>query len=151
MKSITLVAALASAGLFTTFGTAETPVAGSTATVGVSIDESTKLAMGWSVKKTILGKAVYNDEGQKVGIVEDLIISPDRNVSYAIVGAGGFIGKGRHDVAIPVSQMHNDGGKLIMPGASKDVVKSLPSFVYATDSSTPDQFVANSDKDVGEA
>ena len=62
MKSITLVAALASAGLFTTVGTnqAQAQVAGSTTTIGISVDESTKLAMGWSVKKTILGKTVYN-------------------------------------------------------------------------------------------
>ena len=107
MRNITLVAALASAGLFTTIGTSQVgaQVAGSTTAVGVSLDESTKLAMGWSVKKSILGKAVYNDHNQKVGPVEDLIISPDRNLSYAIVGAGGFIGIGRHDVAIPVSQI----------------------------------------------
>lgn len=150
MKSITLVAALASAGLFTTVGTnqAQAQVAGSTTTIGISVDESTKLAMGWSVKKTILGKTVYNDQNQKVGTVEDLIISPDRNVSYAIVGAGGFIGMGRHDVAIPVSQITNEGGKLIMPGATKDVVKSLPTFVYATNIVSRDQFVANAEKDI---
>ena len=150
MKSITLVAALASAGLFTTVGTnqAQAQVAGSTTTVGVSIEESTKLAMGWSVKKTILGKTVYNDQNQKVGTVEDLIISPERNVSYAIVGAGGFIGMGRHDVAILMSQIQNEGGKLIMPGATKEVVKSLPSFVYATNTDTRAQFVANAEKDI---
>ena len=148
MKSITLVAALASAGLFTTVGTTQAQVAGSSTTIGISVDESTQLAMGWSVKKTILGKTVYNDQNQKLGTVEDLIISPDRNVSYAIVGAGGFIGMGRHDVAIPVSQLQNQGGKLIMPGATKDVVKSLPSFVYATNTDTRDQFVANAEKDI---
>lgn len=150
MKSITLVAALASAGLFTTVGTntAQAQVAGSTTTIGISVDESTKLAMGWSVKKTILGKTVYNDQNQKVGTVEDLIISPDRNVSYAIVGAGGFIGIGRHDVAIPVSQIQNQGGKLIMPGATKDVVKSLPSFVYVANTDTRDKFVASAEKDI---
>lgn len=150
MKSVTLVAALASAGLFTTVGSnqAQAQVAGSTTTVGVSMAESTKLAMGWSVKKTILGKTVYNDQNQKVGTVVDLIISPDRDVSYAIVGAGGFIGMGRHDVAIPVSQIQNEGGKLIMPGATKDVVKSLPSFVYANNTVTREQFVANAEKDI---
>ena len=60
--------------------------------------------MGWSVKKTLMGKTIYNDVGQKIGTVEDLIVSPERNVSYVIVGAGGLVGVGRHDVAIPVAQ-----------------------------------------------
>lgn len=117
---------------FTTAGTTQAQVAGSTTTIGSSVEESTRLAMGWRVKITILGKTVYNDQGQKVGTVEDLIISPDRNVSYAIVGAGGFIGVGRHDVAIPVWQTQNENGKLVLPGATKDVVKSLPSFITAS-------------------
>lgn len=91
------------AGLLFTAGPATAQVAGGTTTVDTAVIESTRLAMGWSVKKTLMGKTVYNEAGQKVGKVEDLIIAPDRNLSYVIVGAGGFIGIGRHDVAIPVS------------------------------------------------
>ena len=32
-----------------------------------------RIAMDWSVQKTLLGKASYNDAGQKVGKVDDLI------------------------------------------------------------------------------
>lgn len=39
---------------------------------------------------------------------------------------------GRHDVAIPVWQTQNENGKLVLPGATKDVVKSLPSFITAS-------------------
>jgi hypothetical protein len=67
-------------------------VAGGTTTVGVSVIESTQLAAGWSVKKTLMGKTIYNDAGKKVGKVDDLIISPDKKLTYVIVGAGGFIG-----------------------------------------------------------
>lgn len=52
-----------------------------------------------------------------VGKVQDLIISPDANVSYVIVSAGGFVGIGRHDVAIPVTQIQGPSGKLVMTGA----------------------------------
>ncbi|MEO6278209.1 PRC-barrel domain-containing protein, partial [Roseateles sp.] len=108
-------------------------VAGGTTTATVSIAETTQLAMGWSVKKTLMGKTIYNEAGQKVGKVEDLIISPDRNVSYVIVGAGGFIGIGRHDVAIPVTQIQDKAGKLVMAGATKEMIKGMPAFTYATD------------------
>lgn len=56
-----------------------------------------------SAKKTRMGKSIYNDAGQKVGNVDDLIPSPDRKVTYFPVVAGGFGGSGRHDMAIPVS------------------------------------------------
>ena len=97
---------------------AQAQVAGGTTTATVSITESTQLAAGWSVKKTLMGKTLYNEAGDKVGKVEDLIISPDKNVSYVIVGAGGFIGIGRHDVAIPVAQIQDRGGKLVMAGVN---------------------------------
>jgi sporulation protein YlmC with PRC-barrel domain len=123
-------------------------VAGGTTTVGISVIESTQLAMGWSVKKTLLGKTIYNDAGQKVGKVEDLIVSPDKKVSYVIVGAGGFIGIGRHDVAIPVTQIEDKAGKLVMPGATKEMIKGMPEFAYANDTAKRDQFVAAADKDI---
>ena len=45
---------------------------------------------------------------------------------------GGFAGMGRHDVAIPVQQIQlQDDGKFVLPGATKDAIKSLPRFEYA--------------------
>lgn len=130
---------------------AATPVAGGTTTVGITVTEATQLAAGWSVKKSLMGKTIYNDAGDKVGKVEDLIISPDKTLSYVIVGAGGFIGIGRHDVAIPVSQIQEKGGKIVMAGATKDAVKAMPQFVYATDTSRRDEFVARADQDLAKA
>jgi len=125
-------------------------VAGST-TVGVSVVEATRLTMGWSVKKGILGKTVYNDSGEKVGKVDDLIIAPDRAVSYLIIGAGGFIGIGRHDVAIPITQVKDIGGRLVIPGASKAIVEAMPRFAYADDTARRDQFIADAEHEIAAA
>ncbi len=144
------LAALAVLGTLCTAGNALAQVAGGTTTVEATITESTRLAMGWSVKKTLMGKTVYNDAGVKVGKVEDLIISPDRNVSYVIVGAGGFVGIGRHDVAVPVAQIQDKEGKLVMPGATQASIKSMPAFTYATDTAKRDAFVAEADKDIAD-
>jgi sporulation protein YlmC with PRC-barrel domain len=103
------------------------------------------------VKKTLLGKTSYNDAGQKVGKVEDLIISRDANVSYVIVGAGGFVGIGWHDVAIPVTQIQDKAGTLVMPGATKDTIKGMPVFTYATDTAKRDAFVAAANEDIAKA
>jgi sporulation protein YlmC with PRC-barrel domain len=105
-------------------------VAGST-TLGISVEEVKSVAIGWSAKKKILGKDVYNDKNEKIGTVDDLIITPDRSLSYAIIGAGGFLGIGKHDVAIPVGQFKEDKGKIVLAGATKEALKALPKFEYA--------------------
>lgn len=151
MKKTLLLVTLTFAGAFGTLGAASAQVAGSTTTIGVTITEANQLALGWSVKKGILGKTVYNDTGEKIGSVQDLIIDPDKYVSYVIIGAGGFIGMGRHDVAVPVAQIQNLAGKIVMTGATKDVVKSMPAFNYANDTSRRDAFVAATDKDIAKA
>ena len=43
-------------------------------------------------------------EDERVGSIDDIIIAPDKAVSYAIVGASGFLGD-KHDVAILVSKL----------------------------------------------
>ena len=125
-------------------------VAGSTI-VGVSVVEANRVAMGWSVKKGILGKTVYNDSGEKVGKVDDLIIAPDRAVSYLIIGVGGFVGIGRHDVAIPAMQVKDIGGRLVIPGASKAIVEAMPRFDYADDTARRDQFIADAEHQIAAA
>ena len=52
----------------------------------------------------------------------------DKAVSYAIVGGGGFLGLGKHDVAIPVSQLKVKDGKLVLAGATKDALKAMMSW-----------------------
>lgn len=126
MKTSFSVLALAMAATFALHGPATAQVAGATTSTGISVTQSTQVALGWSVKKTLLGKTIYNESGQRVGKVQDIIIAPDKSVSYIIVGAGGFIGMGRHDVAIPVTQIQDQRGKLVMAGASVDQIKAMP-------------------------
>jgi len=96
-------------------------VAGSTS-LGVTAEELRAVAVGWSA----------NENKEKVGAIDDLIIAPDRAVSFAIIGAGGFVGLGRHDVAIPVTQLKQaDDGKILLPGATKQAIKAMPRFEYA--------------------
>jgi len=105
-------------------------MAGSTV-VGVSVAEVREVASGWSVKNKILGQPVLNDKNERVGSIDDIIIAPDKAVSYAIIGAGGFLGLAKHDVAIPVSQLKLIDNKLVLAGATKEVLKASPPFEYA--------------------
>ena len=147
MKKTLIVATLTLATAFGAIGGAAAQVAGTT-TIGVSKTELVQLALGWSVKKSILGQHVYTEAGEKIGKVQDMIVTPDRSVSYLIVGAGGFVGIGRHDVAIPVSQVREQNGRIVMPGASKDIVQSMPAFAYADNDARREQFIAKTDQEI---
>jgi hypothetical protein len=105
-------------------------VAGST-TLGVTVTELRDVMEGWSAKRQILGQHVYNDKQERIGVVEDIIIAPNKMVSYGIVGAGGFLGFDRRDVAIPVNQFKLTDGKLLLPGATKETLAGMPPFEYA--------------------
>lgn len=131
MKRSIAIAAIAGAVLFGAIGASQgQQVVGSTQ-LGVAVAELRDVAVGWSAKRQILGQSVYNDKGEAIGKADDIIIAPDKAVSYAIIGAGGFLGVGKHDVAIPVSQLKQSDGKIILSGATKDVIKAMPPFEYA--------------------
>ena len=66
-----------------------------------------------------------------MGKIEDVIITPEKAIAYVIIGAGGFLGIAKHDVAIPTTQLKHEGDKIVLPGATKEAVKALPKFEYA--------------------
>lgn len=105
-------------------------VAGSTL-IGVSVAEMRDVTSGWSAKRQILGQPVFNDKDERVGSIDDIIIAPDKAVSYAIINAGGFTGLTKHDVAIPVSQLKLADNKLVLASATKEALRASPPFEYA--------------------
>ena len=128
--------------IFTAIAAASLLLAGATMAIGQQVVGSTQLGVavaelrdvttGWSAKRQVLGKTIYNDSGDGIGKVDDIIVAPDKAVSYAIIGAGGFLGAGRHDVAIPVGQLKQQSdGKFVLVGATKDALKAMPPFEYA--------------------
>lgn len=100
--------------------------------LALTVTEKSVMPTGLSVTKSVLNQTVYNAQNEKVGRVEDLILSLDKQVTFAIVGAGGFLGLGRHLVAVPVRffQMDEDKKRLMLPNGTKDQLMSLPKFRY---------------------
>lgn len=109
---------------------AQAQVAGSTL-VGIEATELREVTMGWSAKRQVLGQAVFNDKSERIGAIDDIVIAPNKAVSYAIIGVGGFLGVGRHDVAIPVNQLKQVDNKFVLAGATKDALKATAPFEYA--------------------
>lgn len=101
-----------------------------TSTIGVAVEQMDQVLNGYSAKKDLLGKGVENDKSQKIGKIEDIVVTPNDKVSAAIIGVGGFIGVGKHDVAIPMEQLKVDGKRVVLAGATKETLKSMPKFEY---------------------
>lgn len=81
---------------------------------------------GQSVKSGMMGEAVYNESGDKVGNIKDVVLDSDGKATDVIIGAGGFLGIGEHDVAVPFDSISHVEDKLILSGYTKDQLKALP-------------------------
>ena len=127
----TLMKSFAAVGLAAALSLGGASVFAQSQTLNMSQDQMRLAERGWSVKKNIIGKAVYNDTNDKIGQVDDLIISRNNSVTFAVIGVGGFLGVGKHDVAVSVSDLKHESDKLILPGATKEALKSMPEFQYA--------------------
>ena len=53
----------------------------------------------WRASKMV-GLSVYNDNNEKIGSVNDLLMNKSGNIKAAVIGVGGFLGMGEHLVAV---------------------------------------------------
>jgi len=88
-------------------------------------------ATGFRVSK-VRGSSVVNDGNDAIGTVDDIIISSDGKTAYAILSVGGFLGLGTHLVAVPYESLNITPERVLLPGGTKDQLKALPEFKYAT-------------------
>lgn len=73
-------------------------------------------ANAWSTRRQLLGQHVYNCANEKVGTVEDLIMTPGKSVSSAVIGTGDTVGQMRRDMVIPVDQLIVQNNRLVFAG-----------------------------------
>ena len=81
----------------------------------------------------IIGANIYNDQGQSIGEVEDLIIQRDGAAPVAVVSVGGFLGMGARLVAVPLSELRfaEDNARWTLNGATKESLQARPVVSYA--------------------
>ena len=97
----------------------------------VKVDLSV-VAKGYRMSK-LIGSSVINDKSEKIGTIDDVIADKDKKqLSFAVLQVGGFLGVGGHLVAVPYDSLVIDdtGQKITLPGASKDELKKLSQFNY---------------------
>jgi hypothetical protein len=89
------------------------------------------LATGWR-GTDIIGAKVYDDAGVDIGKLEDMIITTGGTVPYAVVSVGGFLGMDAHHVVVAASSLELVDKKLTLHGATKESLKALPNFEFAS-------------------
>src|ERR1700724_2944072 len=58
----------------------------------------------WRSSK-LIGVNVYNDNNEKIGDIQELIVDKSGKVDNVILGVGGFLGMGEHYVAVPMEKL----------------------------------------------
>ena len=104
----------AAASLMSSAALAQTaqPNAGSTATT-VTSTTTTVTATNWMTQEAtgqwrtskMIGLNVFNNSNEKIGAISELIVDRSGKLQAAVVGAGGFLGLGERDVAVPYDQI----------------------------------------------
>lgn len=87
------------------------------------------IASGHRASK-LIGRDIVNEANETVGKIDDLVITRDDRVLYAIVSVGGFLGMGERLVAVPYDDLAMRGDNFVMRDATKDSLKQRPEFKY---------------------
>jgi sporulation protein YlmC with PRC-barrel domain len=74
------------------------------ATTSPAGSEKMMLKGKWRASK-LMGLDVYNEANEKLGDVNELILDKDGKVSAVVIGVGGFLGMGEHDIAVTMDKL----------------------------------------------
>lgn len=103
---------------------------GAQQTLAMTKVDPTSLATGYRTSK-VVGANVVNEANEKIGTVDDLIVTKDGAVPYAVISVGGFLGVGTKYVVVPANLLSVQTDHITLAGGSLDSLKALPDFAYA--------------------
>jgi PRC-barrel domain len=126
-RSITL---LAGAAVFAAALSGPAFSQGAPQTLSLMKVDPQSVATGYRTSR-VVGSAVLNEANETVGTIDDLIVTPTEKVPFAVLSVGGFLGMGSKYVVVPFSSLEVRDKKMVLRGATKDSLKSLPEFKYA--------------------
>jgi hypothetical protein len=122
-RSYALVAALMATALPALAQTSAGPSDPNLSVASVKMDNGVRASK-------IIGSAVYGDPNTQIATVNDLVMTRDDKVAIAVLSVGGVLGVGGKLVAVPFPQLKQDGGKTMLPGATKDTLNAMPDFTF---------------------
>ena len=75
---------------------------------------------------TLIGLDVASANGEDLGEIDDIVSI--NGETMAVVGIGGFLGLGEHDVALPVTELMFEGNTVTAMGYTRDQLESMAEF-----------------------
>jgi len=101
-----LAAALLSVAVFSAPAYAQTAQPENRAAPAATTAGSQKMALkgNWRASK-LMGLDVYNEANEKLGDVNELILDKNGKVNAVVIGVGGFLGMGEHDIAVSMDKL----------------------------------------------
>jgi len=103
MKSKYLAAALLGTALLTGAAFAQNATT-TTTTDRSNINTAVHKDGQWRASK-VIGVNVYNENNEKIGDIQEIIIDKSAKVDNVVLGVGGFLGMGEHYVAVPMEKL----------------------------------------------
>ena len=58
----------------------------------------------WRASKMV-GLSVYNDKNESLGSINDMLMDKSGNIKGVVLGVGGFLGMGQHDIKVELSKL----------------------------------------------
>ena len=92
-----------------------------------------ELRTGWSVERLTDAADVVDQDGEKVGEVEDLIVGSDGKIRKLVIEAGGFLDIGDMHLAYPFDQAVFDGPDRIIVDLDEESVDDYSLFADIAD------------------
>lgn len=103
---------------------------GTPQTMALSRVDPASLATGYRTSK-VVGSTVFNAAGETVGTIDDLIVTPNDKVPFAVLSVGGFLGVGSKYVVVSYAALEVNDKKMLLRDATKESLKTLPEFKYS--------------------
>lgn len=81
----------------------------------------------------LIGLTVYNDHGEKIGVIDDVMLPAKGGEPTVVLSVGGFLGIGTKLVKIPLSHVQLTGSsKPMMTGdGSRTALMAMPIYSYS--------------------
>lgn len=96
-------------------------------------DNSTYITADHHIRASkVVGASVYNDQNEKIGSVDDVLIGSNDDISGVVLSVGGFLGIASKLVEVPYKDIRVQNNELMIVGATKDQLTSLPEYKYAS-------------------
>jgi sporulation protein YlmC with PRC-barrel domain len=121
----------------------------STAAFAQTANQTASAKGEWQGSK-LIHMNVYNGQNEKIGDIKELMLDKSGKVETVVIGVGGFLGAGEHDVAVKFDQLKWSNGAATtgsaqsdsksanrtypdhaVLNATKDQLKSMPNFEYS--------------------